>query len=88
MKIKKSVVVTLNEDEKRALGRLTAHMKVGAIGGEDSPIYCGDFSCDDCPFNREEKVLGYNCLINQIVYLKLQLRSILAQIKDGYYIEV
>ena len=50
MKIKKSVVVTLNEDEKRALGRLTAHMKVGAIGGEDSPIYCGDFSCDDCPF--------------------------------------
>ena len=44
MKIKKSVVVTLSDDEKRALGRLAAHMRVGAIGSEDSPIYCSSMS--------------------------------------------
>lgn len=88
MRVKKSVVVTLSEDEKRALGRLAAHMRVGAIGSEDTPIYCEYISCDNCPFNREQEVKGYHCLINQIVFLKLELRSILDQIKDGYNIEV
>ncbi len=88
MKIKKSVVVTLSDDEKRALGRLAAHMRVGAIGSEDSPIYCSSMSCTDCPFYREAEYIGYHCLINQIIHLKFELSSILDQIKNGNDIEV
>ena len=88
MEIKKSVVVTLSDDEKRALGRLTSHMRVGAIGSEDSPVFCSSMSCADCPFYRKAEYIGYHCLINQIVSLKLELRSILDQIKNGNYIEV
>lgn len=55
-------------------------MGVGFIGNEDSPVDCHDFSYEDCPFNRDYEAAGYYCLINQIVSLKLELRSILARI--------
>lgn len=88
MRIKKSVVVTLSDNEKRALGRLAARMRVGAVGSEDSPVYCSYTSCTDCPFYMEAEYIGYHCLINQIIYLKLKLSSILDQIKNGNDIEV
>lgn len=88
MRVKKSVIVSLSKDEKRSLGRLFADMGVGFIGNDDSPVDCHDFSCEDCPFNRAYESSGYYCLINQIVALKLELRSILARIEDGYNIEV
>lgn len=88
MKVKKSVVVSLSNEEKRALGRLYAHMGVGFIGSEDSPVDCHAFDCGDCLFFRSQTVNGYHCLINQMVSLKLELRSMVSQIKDGYNIKV
>ncbi len=61
---KKSVIVSLSKDEKGSLGRLFAHMGVGFIGGEDSPVDCHDFVCEDCPFYSDLNVAGYYCLIN------------------------
>lgn len=89
MRVKKSVVVvSLSEDEKESLGRLYAHMGVGFIFNEDSPVDCHYLSCEDCPFNKDYEVFGWYCLINQIVSLKLELRSILERIEDGYDTEV
>ncbi|WP_290453594.1 hypothetical protein [Thomasclavelia cocleata] len=88
MRVKKTVIVSLSKDEKGSLGRLFAHMGVGFIFNEDSPVDCYDLSCEDCPFNRDYEISGYYCLINQIVSLKLELRSILERIEDAYNIEV
>lgn len=88
MKLKKSVLVTLSEDEKRSLGRLSAWMCVGLVGSDDTPIYCDYMDCVSCPFRSEESVIGSSCLINQIVRLKDKLRFILNEIKEGKNFEI
>ena len=89
MKIKnKSVVFELNEYEKRSLGRLTAHLRVGAIGSDTSPVDCHDVDCDYCPFNTKNEVAGYKCRINQIVYLKCELAEIVEELNKGHPVDV